>query len=77
MDALCGGKIVFTQLDGRKLMIESKPGEVVKQDDWVCIEEEGMPHHTQPFLKVGAPAMPRYAVLLAQCQGLTRRGCIV
>uniref|UniRef100_A0A7S1SKP9 Uncharacterized protein n=1 Tax=Tetraselmis chuii TaxID=63592 RepID=A0A7S1SKP9_9CHLO len=51
VDALCGGKIVFTQLDGRKLMIESKPGEVVKQDDWVCIEDEGMPHHTQPFMK--------------------------
>mmetsp|Transcript_35729 Transcript_35729/g.91207 ORF Transcript_35729/g.91207 Transcript_35729/m.91207 type:complete len:433 (+) Transcript_35729:129-1427(+) len=51
VDALCGSKIVFTQLDGRKLMIENKPGEVVKQDDWVCVEEEGMPHHSQPFLK--------------------------
>lgn len=62
VDALCGSKIVFTQLDGRKLMIENKPGEVVKQDDWVCVEEEGMPHHSQPFLKVRRRACPPMSV---------------
>lgn len=51
-DALCGGKIIFTQLDGRKLVVETKPGEVIKPDQWVCIEEEGMPIHGHPFDKV-------------------------
>ena len=36
-------------------MIENKPGEIIKPDQWVCIEEEGMPQHGSPFDKVLPP----------------------
>jgi DnaJ family protein A protein 2 len=50
-EALCGFVRTITHLDGRVLKIESKPGEVVKQDAVKVINGEGMPFHGNPFTK--------------------------
>lgn len=51
VEALTGFKFVVDQLDGRKLVVEAAPGEVVKPDSWKCINDEGMPVHGSPFQK--------------------------
>jgi DnaJ family protein A protein 2 len=50
-EALCGFVRTITHLDGRVLKIESKPGEVIKQDAVKVINGEGMPFHGNPFTK--------------------------
>ena len=50
-EALCGFKFVIDQLDGRKLVMASEPGQVIKPDSWKCINDEGMPVHGSPFQK--------------------------
>uniref|UniRef100_A0A7S2SZ72 DnaJ-like protein n=1 Tax=Chloropicon primus TaxID=1764295 RepID=A0A7S2SZ72_9CHLO len=51
-EALCGYMFEVDQLDGRKLVVQAKPGEkVTKPDSWVCINDEGMPVHQAPFQK--------------------------
>lgn len=42
-EALCGFQFVIDHLDGRKLVVSSKPGSVVKPDDLKTISGEGMP----------------------------------
>jgi len=50
-DALCGFKYFISHLDGRVLLISSQNGQVIKPGDIRCIENEGMPHHKNPFEK--------------------------
>ncbi|KAM6595801.1 hypothetical protein CsatA_006325 [Cannabis sativa] len=50
-EALCGFQFVLTHLDGRRLLIKSNPGEVVKHDSYKVISEEGMPMYGKPFMK--------------------------
>ncbi|KAH1130544.1 hypothetical protein J1N35_001922 [Gossypium stocksii] len=50
-EALCGFLFVVTHLDGRKLLIKSIPGEVVKPDSFKAINDEGMPLYQRPFIK--------------------------
>lgn len=50
-EALCGFQFVLTHLDGRKLLIKSKPGEIVKPDSSKAINDEGMPVYQTPFMK--------------------------
>ena len=42
-EALCGCKIVIAHLDGRKLIVSTKPGEVISPDAPKMIQNEGMP----------------------------------
>ena len=49
-EALCGFKFLLTHLDGRQLLIQGKPGEVVKPDAVMCVKGEGMPNHKNPFI---------------------------
>lgn len=50
-EALCGFQFVITHLDGRQLLIKSKPGEITKPGQFKAIDDEGMPVHTRPFMK--------------------------
>ncbi|CDJ47480.1 DnaJ domain-containing protein, putative [Eimeria brunetti] len=49
-EALCGFKFLLTHLDGRQLLIQGSPGEVVKPDAVMCVKGEGMPCHKNPFI---------------------------
>mmetsp|Transcript_2037 Transcript_2037/g.5192 ORF Transcript_2037/g.5192 Transcript_2037/m.5192 type:complete len:255 (-) Transcript_2037:340-1104(-) len=56
-EALCGFKFVVNQLDGRKLLVQSKPGQIVRPEVTsgvpyvMCVDGEGMPKHGNPFDK--------------------------
>ncbi|XP_024403577.1 dnaJ protein homolog isoform X2 [Physcomitrium patens] len=50
-EALCGFQFSLTHLDGRQLLIKSKPGEIVKPGQFKAINDEGMPHYQRPFEK--------------------------
>ncbi|CAI9105786.1 OLC1v1004799C1 [Oldenlandia corymbosa var. corymbosa] len=50
-EALCGFQFVLTHLDGRQLLIKSKPGEVIKPDQFKAIDDEGMPMYQRPFMR--------------------------
>ncbi|KAG8363425.1 hypothetical protein BUALT_Bualt19G0021300 [Buddleja alternifolia] len=50
-EALCGFQFVLTHLDGRKLLIKSNPGKVIKPDSYMAINDEGMPQYQRPFMK--------------------------
>merc|ERR1719231_405555 len=56
-EALCGFEFVITHLDGRQILVKSKPGEVVcpeaaNGEPYVkVIENEGMPKKGSPFDK--------------------------
>lgn len=50
-EALCGFSFTITHLDGRILLVKSKPGEIIKPGDIKEIPNEGMPTHRQPFDK--------------------------
>lgn len=45
LDALTGVDFVINHLDGRKLRIKNKPGDIIKPDDIKTIENQGMPFH--------------------------------
>lgn len=55
--ALCGFKIMITHLDGRKIVIKTKEGEVIKAESGgenpfvKMIPDEGMPSLGNPFVK--------------------------
>jgi DnaJ family protein A protein 2 len=49
IEALTGVDFVIKHLDGRKIRIKNKPGEVIKPDDIKTVEGFGMPYHKQPF----------------------------
>ncbi|XP_021812409.1 dnaJ protein homolog 2-like [Prunus avium] len=50
-EALCGFQFVLTHLDGRRLLVKSNPGEVIKPGQSKAINDEGMPHYQRPFMK--------------------------
>merc|ERR1719446_852144 len=56
-EALCGYEFVLTHLDGRKIVVKSQPGEVIKPDAGMgepfvkCVADEGMPKAGSPFEK--------------------------
>ncbi|XP_060169960.1 dnaJ protein homolog [Lycium barbarum] len=50
-EALCGFQFILTHLDGRQLLIKSKPGEVIKPDQFKGINDEGMPVYQRPFMR--------------------------
>lgn len=50
-EALTGYKFLVEQLDGRKLVIENKAGEVTNPGDIKVVKSEGMPVHKNPFEK--------------------------
>lgn len=51
IEALTGFEFIIKHLDGRSLLVKSKPGDIIKQDDIKAIPDEGMPQHRNPFLK--------------------------
>jgi len=51
VDALCGFQKTIDTMDGRTLVVNSLPGEVVKHGDIRCIMGEGMPQYRNPFEK--------------------------
>jgi DnaJ family protein A protein 2 len=55
VEALCGTTFIVNHLDGRKLVVKTNPGEIIKPGDVKCIEDEGMPMHKNPFVKVALP----------------------
>eukprot|EP00095_Tigriopus_kingsejongensis_P005884 maker-scaffold38_size502422-snap-gene-4.25 protein:Tk05884 transcript:maker-scaffold38_size502422-snap-gene-4.25-mRNA-1 annotation:"heat shock protein 40" len=50
-EALCGMKKTITTLDTRTLLIQTIPGEVLKNGDVKCVFNEGMPTYRNPFEK--------------------------
>lgn len=50
-EALCGFKFTIPHLDGRVLVVESAPGEIIKPNDVRSIEGEGMPIRGNPMKK--------------------------
>lgn len=51
VEALTGFKFLLKHLDGRYLLVQSQPGEVIKQGDSKAIDGEGMPQYKNPFEK--------------------------
>lgn len=49
LEALTGVDFVITHLDGKKIRIKNKAGEVIKPDDIKTVEGRGMPLHKQPY----------------------------
>ena len=49
IEALTGLDFVLVHLDGRKIRIHNKPGEVIKPDSLFTVEHGGMPFHKQPY----------------------------
>jgi DnaJ family protein A protein 2 len=45
LEALTGVDFVLTHLDGRKIRIKNKAGEVIKPDEIKTVEGHGMPYH--------------------------------
>eukprot|EP00741_Cyanophora_paradoxa_P021621 tig00000241_g20870.t1 len=50
-EALCGAEFIIEHLDGRKLVVKTAPGEIIKPGDLKAIPDEGMPHYKRPFDK--------------------------
>jgi len=50
-EALCGFQFLIEQLDGRTLVVNRAPGQVVPADAIQLIEGEGMPQFKNPYLK--------------------------
>eukprot|EP00009_Paramoeba_aestuarina_P005497 CAMPEP_0201512488 /NCGR_PEP_ID=MMETSP0161_2-20130828/4730_1 /ASSEMBLY_ACC=CAM_ASM_000251 /TAXON_ID=180227 /ORGANISM="Neoparamoeba aestuarina, Strain SoJaBio B1-5/56/2" /LENGTH=407 /DNA_ID=CAMNT_0047908361 /DNA_START=167 /DNA_END=1390 /DNA_ORIENTATION=- len=50
-EALTGYRFGITHLDGRTLIIESEPNDIVKPGDIRVVEGEGFPKHKNPYLK--------------------------
>ncbi len=56
-EALCGFEFEITHLDGRKIVVKSKPGEVIKPETLAgqpfvkIVSGEGMPSRGNPFVK--------------------------
>lgn len=52
VEALCGASFHVKHLDGRTLVVKTAPGELIRPGDVKTIEDEGMPMHKNPFVKV-------------------------
>ncbi|EQC39455.1 hypothetical protein SDRG_03657 [Saprolegnia diclina VS20] len=51
VEALCGFETIVEHLDGRHLHVKTKPGEVIKPNQFKAVQGEGMPQHGNPFVK--------------------------
>ncbi|KAF2070999.1 hypothetical protein CYY_007675 [Polysphondylium violaceum] len=51
LEALTGFTFYIQHLDGRVLVVKSKPSEILKPGDIKCIYNEGMPGYKRPFEK--------------------------
>ena len=49
LEALTGLKIALTHLDGRRILIYTKPGEIIQPEKLKTVSELGMPFFNQPF----------------------------
>ena len=49
LQALTGVDFTIDFLDGKKLRIQNKPGEVIKPDDIKTIEDKGLPFHKTSY----------------------------
>ena len=49
MEALTGVKFAITHLDGRRILIESNPGEIIQPETLKTVEELGMPFFNSPY----------------------------
>lgn len=49
--ALCGGDLYIKHLDGRLLKLSMPPGQVMANEAYMCVPEEGMPVHNHPLDK--------------------------
>lgn len=50
LEALTGVDFVLTHLDGRKIRINNRPGEVIKPEDIKTVENQGMPYHKKTYM---------------------------
>jgi DnaJ family protein A protein 2 len=48
-EALTGIDFTFKHLDGKKIRIKNKPGEVIKPDDIKTVEGQGLPFHKTSY----------------------------
>jgi len=51
VEALAGCEFMVTHLDGRNIVIRSKPGDIIKPGQELCVLNEGFPVYKQPFDK--------------------------
>lgn len=49
LESLTGVDFVVKHLDGNNFRVKSKPGQVIKPDTLMTIEEKGLPFHKSPF----------------------------
>lgn len=49
LEALTGVNFAVEFLDGTKFKVKNKPGEVIKPDSIMTIEEKGLPFHKNPY----------------------------
>lgn len=49
LQALTGVDFVYEHLDGSKIRIQNKPGEVIKPDDIKTVKDKGLPFHKQSY----------------------------
>ena len=52
VEALCGAHFSVKHLDDRVLVVKTQAGEIIRPGDVKTIDEEGMPMHKNPFVKV-------------------------
>lgn len=50
LEALTGASFVVKHLDGRKLRLESPPGQVIKPESLMTCEGQGMPFHKKNYM---------------------------
>lgn len=50
-EALCGFKFTFKHLDGREILIKSKPGQIVADNSLKMLSGEGFPHRGDKYEK--------------------------
>jgi len=51
VESLCGFHRCITSLDNRELVIQTIPGEIIRDGTIKCIHNEGMPTYKNPFEK--------------------------
>jgi DnaJ family protein A protein 2 len=49
LESLTGCDFLITHLDGKKYRVKSAPGQVIKPDTLMTIEEKGLPFHKTPY----------------------------
>ena len=64
-EALCGTTFEVAALDKRQLHVVSAPGEIIKPNDWKCIQASAPCNRTQPA--VPSARVAAVAQQLARC----------